>query len=552
MQSNKPLNVIAFMAIVFLIASQSCMNFYQVRSSAKLPSTKDSVIQAYPNRYYILRTGDQFYTMNNVALSDDRKSLSCRLDSIPAEHTLQMINGRGGHLQYKRNQPENVVVNEVHIFTSPDKTAVAGSNYIIALDKISKIEVLEKNKGKTATSYVFGGLGITVAAVGIAVLIILATKSSCPFVSAYNNGDISLQGEIYGGAIYPQLARNDYIQLKMSPLADGNLQVRISNELKEKQFTDVAELMMVTHNKNTKVLVDEKGNFYSISNPVSPISATAQGKDVLSYIKQQNDSQLYAFDDTLKSIQSNTVQLTFDKPENAKKAKLVLRLKNSYWVDYIYGKMTEGFGSYYTSFIQQQRTKPVEDLKHWIKEQQLPLQVSLQQKDGWNNVSDITTFGPLATRETVIPLELNSVTGNTINVKLSTGFMFWELDYAAIDFSDDALLDITALPAVKATDETGKDVLPLINTADGNYLEQPVPGTATDIEYAYKVEADTNKTQTFVLHAKGYYEHVRSFTGSPNLVFLNQFKKADALSAYSKLMYKQAVANTAKTLASKN
>jgi len=95
-QSNKLLNVIAFMAIVFLIVSQSCMNFCQVRSSAKVPSTKDSIIQAYSNLYYILRTGDQFYTMNNVALNEDRKSLGCGLASIPAEHTLQMINGREG------------------------------------------------------------------------------------------------------------------------------------------------------------------------------------------------------------------------------------------------------------------------------------------------------------------------------------------------------------------------------------------------------------------------------------------------------------------------
>lgn len=60
------------------------------------------------------------------------------------------------------------------------------------------------------------------------------TAISRPFVSANNGNGLILQGEIYGGAIYPQLARIDYLPLQMAPLSDGTLQVRISNDLKAK------------------------------------------------------------------------------------------------------------------------------------------------------------------------------------------------------------------------------------------------------------------------------------------------------------------------------
>jgi hypothetical protein len=116
--------------------------------------------------------------------------------------------------------------------------------------------------------------------------------------------------------------------------------------------------------------------------------------------------------------------------------------------------------------------------------------------------------------------------------------MFWELDYAAVDFSEPADYSLTILKPKKALDERGIDVTELINRADGKYLEQPVPGNAADIEYDFTHKADSSMAQTFILHAKGYYEHVRDYQGSPRIAFLKQFAKPDALSKYSFKLYR--------------
>lgn len=534
--------------ILFL---SSCLNYFKVATGPSVPKRADSVVVAYPHRYFILQSGSEALYMSHPELSPDRKTLTCLLDTLPSEHQLYLSHGLGGHMRYKKYKPDSVVLSEVYFFIPPDSTVRTGSSFTLDLSRIQKVEVLIKDKGRTTRSYIQGGLGITLGVVGVAAIIFAVLKSSCPFVSANDSNGLVLQGEIFGGAIYPQLARNDYLPLKMAPLTNGNLQVRISNELKERQYTDLAELMVLTHRRDLKMRVDENGNIYSISKPEPPLIAVAGNRNIMDLLKIANDQQVYAFDDTTQTF-GNQVELGFVRPSSVKDAKLILQLKNSYWLDMVYGKMTEGFGAYYTKFIRKQHSRPIADLKRWAREQRLPLSISLKTTSGWKHIEDITTFGPLANRELVIPINLDSVSGNTFTVGLGCGFMFWELDYAAVDFSGPEDYTLTILRPEKALDESGRNVTSLLRTADGVYLEQPVPGNATDIEYSFTPNTDSAKTQTFVLHAKGYYEHVRDYKGSPRIAFLKQFAKPDALSQYSRRLYQDVLNTDLRNLAAVN
>lgn len=212
-------------------------------------------------------------------LSADQKTMQCTLDTVLPEHKLHLTKGRNGNMRYlTRNKADLAVLSEVHFYIPKDNTATLGP-YTLTLDNVQKIEVIERDKGRTTGSYVIGAVGVAVGAGLLAGIIILATKSFCPFVSAYNGDGVELQGEIYGGAIYPQMARHDYLPLKMTPLADGTLRVKISNELQEKQYTDFADLLVITHDKDTKVMVNEKGEFYSIASPKPPVSVSLNNKD---------------------------------------------------------------------------------------------------------------------------------------------------------------------------------------------------------------------------------------------------------------------------------
>ena len=138
-------------------------------------------------------------------------------------------------------------------------------------------------------------------------------------------------------------------------------------------------------------------------------------------------------------------------------------------------------------------------LNHWKDEQQLPLKISVLVNNTWQTQHELITTGPLATREMVLPIDISGVNQSDINVRLSTGFMFWEIDYAAIDFSKDVPMQINTLHPLKATDERGSDVLSLLIKEDAVYLQQPVPGNAAVIEYTYTAVANIYPSRKGIL-----------------------------------------------------
>ncbi len=548
-QTKKAVCLLGFCALFFW----GCHNYYKTvngRTGSYASATVDSLNKQA--RAFILRAGSEAFYMRNPVLNADRTAVSFTADTLPLDHRLHLKLGHRGNLQYKIGDLNEVyVLNEVHLYTPAMPAVKAGELFSLPLDKVEKIEVIEKDKGRTTGSYVIGAVGYTLGAFAVLTIIIAATKSSCPFVSAYDGKDFALQGEIYGGAIYPQLARHDYLPLKMAPATDGTLQLKITNELKEKQYTDFADLWVIEHDTATKILADENGNLYSLASAQAPVAAVLNNhRNVLPALLKEDDNAVAYMDDTTTADASNNMMLKFKRKPNAAKAKLVLTLKNAYWLDLLYGELAKGFGSYYETYLKGQSKKPKEALQKWIDEQQLPLTVSLHTKEGWKKITALATIGPLANRSVVVPIDLADI-GNDVEVSLSSGFLFWEIDYAGLDFSDDEAFAVKKLSPLSATDETGKDVLPLLKKEDGLSLEQPQIGNATTISYQTPPLTDATKTQTFILHTKGWYQHVRNFTNSPNAAFLKQFLMPNAFPVYGKELYKQIQMESLRLMAAK-
>ena len=174
-----------FAGFFIITALSCCHNFYKATkaNTTAVAQTSASISQLkQQNRFFILRSGTKAYYMKTLSLSDDQKTLSTTLDSLPPDHKLYLKYGRKGKMLYKKNTDE-AVLTEVHLFISKDSTLQTG-NYSLALDKVQKIEVVEKDKQRTTGSYIIGAIGYTIGAIAVAAIILAATKSSCPFVSA--------------------------------------------------------------------------------------------------------------------------------------------------------------------------------------------------------------------------------------------------------------------------------------------------------------------------------------------------------------------------------
>jgi hypothetical protein len=363
-------------------------------------------------------------------------------------------------------------------------------------------------------------------------------------VYAYQGDGYGFVGETYGGSIFAPLERDDYMPLPPLKPVNGRYLVRISNELKERQYTNVAQLWAVEHPDSVLVLPDSTGRMRTVVHPRTPLKAvSATGQSFLQQLAVR-DSASYLFHEDLPGNELNHLELTFAKPVGVAEGKLVLRAQNSLWLDYLFGEFTKKFGSLYNRWSAKQRTESPEKLKQWQWDQGIPLAVYLQTPTGWQPAGSLPSVGPLAARDLVVPVDFRLVAGQKeVKLKISGGFMFWELDYAAMDFSPDVPAHAEEYSLQAALTEKGEEMAGRLRQADTRYLEQDKPGTSVELSFEAPAPQTPGMARTFFLRTRGYYEHVREYDGLPDMAELYTFRRPGRFIEFSREKYRETMQN---------
>lgn len=499
--------------------------YYKVKEPA--PSELKEVAdigQQY--NYFVLHHNNRMVALKQIAL--DSTSISgtiSKLDSV-------VWYERGRSTRIKSN--EKSIVHEVHIYVNENYDSLkVGEKESIPLEYLEEIRVIDSDTGATVASYILGTLGVVAGAFAVLLVIVAATKSSCPYVYSYNGETFVFEGEIFGGAIMQNLQRQDYIPLPGLKVENNQVRLRINNELKERHFVDVANLLQVEHSKNSKVLLDYLGKPHIISDAMYPTEAfTKMGNDVLEPLLEiDNNSILFNEDNE----NTNAVILKFKNENPMEVAKLVLTTKNTLWLDYIFTKFTEKFGVYFNRWMDEQAELPAQKRIQRTIEEGFPLTVSVHKHGDWQVIAHIPTVGPLAMRDFILPFNTRAL-GEEILIKVETGFLYWELDYAAMDFTPENNLKMKRIKASEVNSSDGLDWQKALNRVDGEYMEQPAPGMIAEMTF----EVDPGKAdqqQSFFLHTAGYYELIRNYQGLPKLQELKKFKEVGYFPEYSRRLY---------------
>ena len=170
-----------FVAFVTMLLLTSCHTYYKASQVQKNnPASEAATIDSLrlSERYFILRTGSQSFNMKNPTLSADQKAMNCILDSVPFYHQIYLANGVTGKMKYEANSTMGtMLLNEVHFQIHPDSTAVIGP-FALQLDKIQRIEVIEKDKQRTANSFVIGTFGVILGILVVFSIIGIAALNS--------------------------------------------------------------------------------------------------------------------------------------------------------------------------------------------------------------------------------------------------------------------------------------------------------------------------------------------------------------------------------------
>jgi hypothetical protein len=419
----------------------------------------------------------------------------------------------------------------IHIYAAPDSSIVKNGDWVqVPYRNIVKVEDYELDGVRTfvglAGSLSFGFLSL--------ILIILLTKgASCPFIYASDGENLQFSGEIYSGATTIPLERDDYLPVRNIKPADNIYKLRITNEVNEIQNTNLTELIIADHQPGTKILMDKYGSTYSLSDVRMPSAATdTYGNTILNELSYK-DSLHYI--STIKKDQNikDTISLTFNKPEEATSSKLVIKGKNTMWLDYMYGRFADLFGKRYDRWKEKSNKKPREEMLKWISDQGMVMSVYLQTDSGLKFVDYFNLPGPMADKEDILQIDLSQIHSDVVNLKLVSGVLFWDIDYAGMDFTTSDKFTRSYVPLHSAFDETGKDVTSLLLKNDGMYLVQPLTVNKTDLNFIAP-ELQAGMERSVFLHSKGHYEILRETKGKPDIAYLKTFRQPGIFTKFSK------------------
>jgi len=408
---------------------------------------------------------------------------------------------------------------------------VDGVRVEIPIENIYRLDLLEHNE---ATGF-WRKMGGGVAALGAAVGAFFAFFWSCPFIYIQDGDTERFMGELFSGSVTENMARHDFMPLPGFEPVDGIYELRIANEMKERQYTDLAVLEAVEHPAGMEVLMTPEGMPILFAAPQLPVEAlTDQGTNCATLMVER-DGIAYDFtDESADNGDFSSLSLAFDNPTGSDQAHVILHVKNTMWSGTMYEAFTSMFGGRYDDYVEHQRNRSAEQKTQWLKDQGQMLEVQLRRDGQWETVHWVNLPGPYAFRSEVVPLDLSNTSEESVELRLVAGYHFWELDYAAIDYTEQPGLSKTPLALVSAEDEQDQDVASHLLEVDGDYLERLFIGADATLKFQALSAPESGNVHSVFMHAYGYYEPIREYEGIPNMTELRKFKEPGHFARFSK------------------
>ncbi|SDL84769.1 hypothetical protein [Kriegella aquimaris] len=522
-----------FFALAILNISFSC-SYYTVKNVASDDEGLSKQVHDFNklDKYVIIHSGESAYHLSDMVINDDEQIIKGTLQFLSNAHNDQSKREEKKVHRYKKLNSDPL--NEIHFYLKKPIDFKHNSTIEIPLSAINNISINDKNTGRAVVNIVLTSIGLFF----VILIIYFATKSSCPFVYIKNGHTYDFVGELYPGIITPTMQHDDYLPLPNFTSENGAYKVKVTNQLKEIQYTDQLELMVANHSENLEVLLDVYGDIQTFKSIDRPRKVILEDGTVHLSPALHKDNDYYTFNSSLTSSENSTrsIIFEFEKPKDNEAAKLYLTLKNTVWLDYVFGKFNEQFGYYYNTFQKNQQKIEGQKIKQWLVDQHIPLSIYVKNSGKWELIEKINTVGPLAMRDLAIPLKLEESGSDKLEIKLETGFMFWEVDYVGIDYSVNVPVEIEYIKPYKATDQNGIDVTSLLAVADQNYFEQPRIGDEVEVIFIAKENRNHQKQSVF-LKNRGYYNYIRDYKGIPDFDNLKTFKYNSEFTRFSEKRY---------------
>ncbi len=376
------------------------------------------------------------------------------------------------------------------------------------LRRVSGVEVREVDTGKTLLISVGG----TLAVLAGLVLVVLMTKESCPIVYVDRGQGLELVGEAYAGAAFRSIQRDDLLPLPGLPA--GRVRVRLRDEAHETQYTDRAELVLVEHAPDVRVLSDH----------TQQVRALTAGRPAL----RVRDGRGHDVGDALASVDGRLWQTDMDAVAREQAPELAEHLEaefeapppgalpvlefvggNTPWIDLVFGRFFAAHGRYLPRLLERgNEPESAERIRAWRAREGLDLAVDVQAGAGWRELARVPTAGPMALRQVAVPLPRDAMPtapGARLRLRLRAGLGFWRFDQLALATELPAApLHVQTLAPSVAQAADGSDARALLAHQDGRYDALREVGDTLELGFDL-LPVSAGQARSAFLSTNGYY-----------------------------------------------
>lgn len=512
-----------FLCAFVIFSISACRTYYSPGVSSNLGSERLKQLREQ-NKYFILHCKD---TVGHIhKLKVENEVVKGILYPLPDYRKAYLTTKTKGPNRIKIFEDPHIL-EEVHIYAN-NYRSLEGSRIHFPISAIEKVEIYQIDKGRTYASRTAGVIGGAMI-VATPIIILIMTKAMCPYVYMEQEGDYQFCGELFGSAWHSSLERDDYLPLPDIEIGEKVCKLKISNELNQVQYINRIKLFMVENDGMDKILLDSNGIPHTCNALNPPFKAISNTGTDESLLMNDVDDLPYTFNNLQGTKHSGTTYIDVSFPFSAKldKCKLVVRAKNSIWIDRILKEITHKSPGLVTFNHIQEKEMYKQECE---TENSLALKVYLLTNEKWVLQGELPAVGPLAYRELLLPIDLSSVKGNELKIRLQTGFMFWDVDYVAVDFSKDKSY---ICEEISVSSDLQNHTIFLENT-DHHYIELNKKDDVLLLEFKIP-EHMLRKNKSLFLHAEGYYLNCVKSEGKDEEIV---FKKGEnAIHKYSLKRY---------------
>jgi len=527
--------VILLLMISSFSLSGCYLNFYT--ANTKNSASDSEAMKALKNsrKYFIVHFKDADFRLNNIAASDS--IIEGDLTIIEDLSVLLYLAPHPNSTYSYKKKYEPDVLQEVHIYTSENYNPEQKEHIRLPVNSVTRVDIYTKNQSRTTVNHILSTAGLITAPFIIAG-VIAAIACNCPQVYTYDGGEYQFKSGVFSGAVYSSLERTDYLPLSGLTDKDGKFMFRLMNNQNEEQYINQVQLAAVTHHTGENVLLDKYGVPHTYSNAASPAAKDNTGNDITDALLYP-DGKTFSFDTrkTDADPYSNAI-LNFKKPANARIAKLIVHAKNTMWSGYVFDQFSSLFGKQYQQWQAKQDKANSKDQEQWLTNQSLPLMVYVETKEGWQYADYFPMTGNTAGRDMIMQIKLPEIISGNVRIKIASAYMFWEMDYAAMDFSDDADCKVDYLDP-SLTNHTSPGILKdELLKKDGGYAKL---NQNEYLEMAFlKPEAISDRQTDYFLVSSGYYHRITPYKGIAKLSQLYQFRNPGSFDDFSRAKFEEA------------